>query len=350
MTKTLEDKDWDTLFRAIDAGKCTPFLGAGACFGALPLGRDIARDWATRYGYPLDDCDDLVRVAQFLAVDRQPMFPKDEIARLFENIELPDFSEPDEPHGVLADLPLPVYMTTNYDDIMISALKDRKKDPKRELCHWNQAYGYEPSVFEPGFTPTPANPVVFHLHGHHTLAESLVLTEDDYLDFLVNSSRDEKILPHWIQRALSGTSLLFIGYRLADWNFRVLFRGFVTSRERSLSRISITVQLPSPKQTDEVRLKNGDKITGKVVKEGEGNIDIETDAMGVVSISRKCVDDIVAGEHRKEALSKQQEYLSEYFERMNMRVYWGDAREFARELRERWEKYRLQEEDSKDDG
>ena len=349
MTKTLGDKDWDTLIRAVDDGKCTPFLGAGACFGAVPLGRDIARDWATKYGYPLDDCDDLVRVAQFLAVDRGAMFPKDEIARLFKSLELPDFNEPDEPHGVLADLPLPVYMTTNYDDIMISALKDRKKDPKRELCRWNRAYGYEPSVFEPGFTPTPANPVVFHLHGHHKLVESLVLTEDDYLAFLVKNSKDEEILPHWIQRVLSGTSLLFIGYRLVDWSFRVLFRQFVMSREDSLRRMGVTVQLPSPKQTDEVRLKNGDKITGKVIKQSEGNIDIETDAMGVLSIDSRFVDCLAAGEDREEAQRKQQEYLSEYFERMNMRVYWGDAREFARELRERWEKYKLKEKDSKND-
>jgi len=346
MAKTLEEKDWDTLLRAIDVGKCTPFLGAGACLGALPLGSEIARDWAAKYGYPLEDCGDLVRVAQFLAVDRHPMFPKDEIVKLFNNLALPDFSKPDEPHGLLADLPLPVYMTTNYDDIMMLALKSRSKDPKRELCRWNQVVKYEPSIFQPGFKPTTANPVVFHLHGHHELVESLVLTEDDYLDFLVNNSRDEKILPHWIQRALSGTSLLFIGYRLADWSFRVLFRGFVTSRERSLRRMSITVQLPSPKLVDEVHLKNGDKITGRVIKRSEENIDIETNAMGLVSIGKKCVDRIVAGdEGRQEAQKKQQEYLSNYFMRMDMRVYWGEAREFVGELRERWERFK--EENSK---
>ena len=42
-----------------------------------------------------------------------------------------------------------------------------------------------------------------------------MLTEDDYLDFLVAVSRDEELLPHQIQRALAGTSLLFVGYRLA---------------------------------------------------------------------------------------------------------------------------------------
>ena len=37
MSNTLEDKDWDLLLRRIKAGKCTPFLGAGAAYGVLPL-------------------------------------------------------------------------------------------------------------------------------------------------------------------------------------------------------------------------------------------------------------------------------------------------------------------------
>jgi len=137
MPKTLEENDWKVLLSRIKKEKCTPFLGAGACYGSLPLGCDIARKWAEEFDCPIEDCSDLVRVAQFLAVQNDPMFPKEKILECFEDIEPPDFSEPDEPHGVLADLPLPLYMTTNYDDFMIQALKSRNKDPKRELCRWN---------------------------------------------------------------------------------------------------------------------------------------------------------------------------------------------------------------------
>ena len=42
MTSTLTDKDWEILLRRIPLGKCVPFLGAGACYGALPLGAEIA--------------------------------------------------------------------------------------------------------------------------------------------------------------------------------------------------------------------------------------------------------------------------------------------------------------------
>ena len=294
MPNTLEERDWDLLLRRIKAGKCTPFLGAGACYGVLPLGKHIAQKWAEDHHYPLEDCSDLARVAQFLAVQYDSMFPKEEILeRFFKNVAPPDFTEPDEPHGILANLPLPVYMTTNYDDFMVRALESQHKDPKQELCRWNELVKDQPSIFvsKPGFDPTPANPVVFHLHGHNKVPESLVLTEDDYLDFLVNISRDQALLPPRIQRALTGASLLFIGYSLADWDFRVLFRGLVTSLESSLRRISVTVQLPP------------------------------------------------ANEAPESTPQQVQNYLDEYFNRTDMRVYWGTAREFAAELRRRWRRF-----------
>lgn len=294
MPNTLKERDWDLLLRRIKAGKCTPFLGAGACFGALPLGSDIAQKWAQEHEYPLEDCSDLARVAQFLAVEYDPMFPKEEILRRFENCKPPDFTAPDEPHCVLADLPLPIYMTTNYDDFMVQALKNRDKDPKREMCRWNQLVKDRPCIFEsePGFRPTVANPVVFHLHGHNEVVESLVLTEDDYLDFLVNISSDRASLPPRIQEALTGASLLFIGYRLADWTFRVLFRGLVMSTEPSLRRISVTVQLPP-----------------------------------------------VPSDAPESTRQRVQNYLDKYFDRIDVRVYWGTARKFAAELRRRWEEF-----------
>ncbi len=296
MENRLGDKDWDTLLKRIDAGKCTPFVGAGACSGVFPLGADIARQWAEEHGYPLEDARNLTAVAQFLAVDREdPMYPKDEIVRLLRDVEPPCFDEDDEPHGTLAELPLPVYLTTNYDDFMTRALKKRHKDPKREICRWNDSVRDEPSIFEsqPGFEPTSTNPVVFHLHGHSEITESLVLTEDDYLDFLINLSKNPELLNPRIEKALTGASLLFIGYKLDDWDFKVLFRSLVKGMDGSLRRMSVSVQLlPVPRDAPQ------------------------------------CV--------REEA----RKYLNEYFRGMDVRVYWGTAREFAAELRQRWRRFK----------
>jgi len=283
----LEDKDWQLLLSRIRNEKCTPFIGAGACHGTLPLGAEIAKEWAGRFNYPMKDCEDLVKVAQFLAVENDYMFPKEELLSMFKNIKPPDFNTPDEPHGILSDLPFPIYITTNYDDFMVQALKGRNKDPKREFCRWNNAGKGKVSLFDSYFKPTAANPLVFHLHGYNELAESLVLSEDDYLSFLVNLSRDQEILPPVIQGALSGTSLIFIGYKLADWDFRVLFQGILSTLDKTQQRISVTVQLPP------------------------GQDDIKV-------------------------------YQEKYFGEMakGMKVFWGTAREFTAELKKRWEQFK----------
>lgn len=302
MLNTLPDEDWAVLLQKIKAGRCLPFLGAGACYGALPLGGAIAEYWADAHGYPMEDRHDLIRVAQYLAVRFDREYPKNEILELFrqirdrdfpdgrapkfaEGLTAPNFKARDEPHGVLARLPLPVYMTTNYDDFMMQALRKREKQPRREMCRWNALVADEPSVFEeePDYKPNAANPVVFHLHGH-TRPESLVLTEDDYLDFLSSMISDANLLPPPVRAALARSSLLFVGYRLADWNFRVLLQRLRPSQGST----SVAVLTPPPGNSEELR-------------------------------------------------EKAKTYLGKYFGAMRMSVYWGTAREFSRDLLGRWE-------------
>src|SRR5438105_2002317 len=71
-----------------------------------PLGGQIAGAWATQFHYPLPDSTDLARVAQFVAVARNDaMVPKEKLLDLFKDTTPPDFTDPLEPHGLLADLP-----------------------------------------------------------------------------------------------------------------------------------------------------------------------------------------------------------------------------------------------------
>jgi hypothetical protein len=289
----MTDRDWTILLDKIKKGKCTPFLGAGASFGTIPLGSEIAREWAKEYDYPLDDSLDLARVAQFVAVtEDDSMTPKDRIQELFQSLPLPDFNSPDEPHRVLADLPFPIYITTNYDNAMISALRFRGKDPKLELCRWNSYLEEnEESIFDKdkNYLPTQANPLVFHLHGHYNVAESMVLTEDDYLDFLIHISKDGDLLPSRIRRAITSSSLLFLGYKIADWDFRVLFRRIIGYLDKSISRTHISIQ---------------------IAPEHEGISKVQQE--------------------------KVQKYLERYYAKDEVRVYWYSCHDFTAELRKRW--------------
>ncbi len=70
-----------------------PLLEQDLFFPWLPLGKDIATQWAGKYNYPLDDTSQLSRVAQFLAIDNNDyLSPKKIIVRELGKINPPDFS------------------------------------------------------------------------------------------------------------------------------------------------------------------------------------------------------------------------------------------------------------------
>jgi hypothetical protein len=294
---TLTEADWKLLLRRIKGKRCTPFIGAGASVPSLPLGSQVANEWANKYDYPLSDSWDLPKVAQYLAVCEDEYYPKEQIQLEFSEKSPPDFEKEDQPHRMLADLDLPVYLTTNYDDFMYAALRHRKRKPKRELCHWNEAVkDLAPSVLSGDYKPTVEEPLIFHLHGHIDFPQSMVLTEDDYLEFLVKFSKESRLrfLPAVVRRSFAYNSLLFVGYSLADWNFRVLLRSVLESLGGTPGMKSIAVQFEPP-----------------------------------------------AKDTSKAGLKRAMNYLDRYFSRIHhkirVRVYWGDARQFAHELQLRWQ-------------
>lgn len=300
MVDTLDEMRWEILLNRIKKGDCTPFLGAGACFGTLPLGKDLAHELAEKYDYPFDGNNDLARVAQFIAVKSgDSMYPKEKIQEKLKGISPPDFNNPDEPHGLLAKLPLSIYITTNYDNFMYKALESKRKCPKTVLCCWNERIkikllNQSSLLSEISSEPNPKNPVVYHMHGHIDLVESIVLTEDDYLDFLISLSKSPKLLPKRLKEAFTSTSLLFLGYRLADWDFRVIFRNLVTYLERSCERSHISVQL----------LPDGEEVT------------------------------------EKEKIQAKR-YFDQYFNKQDIYVYWGTCLEFSADLRKRCEDIKI---------
>jgi SIR2-like protein len=288
--------------RRIASGRCTPFLGAGACAGVLPLGSEIARQWSSECDYPFENEYDLASVAQYMSVIVDSMEPKDKIVTLLQQIGPPPQAQ-DEIHSVLASLPLPLYITTNYDSFMHQALNAVGRQARQEVCRWN-AFLRDPdqqeeldepipaSLFEdPSYRPTPASPLVFHLHGHLGIQRSLVISEDDYLEFLVDNAQ-EQLLPRKVEAAFTNSSLLFIGYRIADWNFRVLFHSLQRQLGNNLQRSHVSVQLEP----------GGPSFT-------------------------------------PDKQRRAQIYLEKYFGKKNIQIFWGDVHTFASQLSEHWRLY-----------
>jgi hypothetical protein len=258
-----ENEDaWTLLIGDLNRGDCIPFLGAGASAERLPLGGQLAMKWAERTGYPLPDPGNLARVMQYAvtmhyrdATRAKRVFLAEEIA----GATPPDRTDLYPVHSTLARYPLPLYVTTNYDDFMFLALQQARKDPTWDLCPW---YAVSPDDWtgspfgEPAFYPSTERPLVFHLHGHHTEPRSIVLIEDDYLDFLVRLAQSSRhaslaeqggnsvtLLPYPVRTALRTKPLLFVGYGLRDWTFHVLFQTLLFGLARTQLREHVSIQL-----------------------------------------------------------------------------------------------------------
>lgn len=254
-----------SLVRNIRRGRCTPILGPGLVEPVLGSLREIARRWAEDYRYPLapHERESLPQVAQFLSINQDASFPffeledslKKHIRDSFSptpldgNLSLQELvnqagaarraAHEYEPHRVLAKLPLPIFITSNQDQLLEKALLEANKNPQTILCPWNEYIEQSKTIFERelDYQPTPDRPVVFHLFGVWDQPDSVVLTEDQYFDFLTGVTGNKSLIPEQIRLALADSGLLFLGFQTEDWSFRVIFRSLLLqpgARRRSL--------------------------------------------------------------------------------------------------------------------
>jgi hypothetical protein len=293
----MEEADWDRLVAQLSRGDCTPFLGAGACDGTLPAAAEMSSHWAGVYNYPFPDHHDLPRVMQYISISNgDPIFVKEKVCEDFAARGHPPFGDSTEPHALLANFPVRVFITTNYDDFLTKALRIAGKSPKTIICPWylpasadfNKFFSRVPT------TPPPSHePLVFHLHGNLTSPKSLVLTEGDYLEFLANiavsrTGDGTQLVPGIVLSALTDYPLLFIGYSLQDWTFRVLFHGLLRAQSEVLRRRSVSVQLLPP-------------VNGTIM----------------------------------EAERRAREYMTRYLGGWSISIFWGTAADFCNQLRAR---------------
>jgi hypothetical protein len=157
----------------------------------------------------------------------------------------------------LALLPLPVYVTTGHHDFLERALIDVGKHPRVQVCNWFSKEGHPalewfdvPPESEKALDsrPDPVHPLVYHLYGVEKDPLSLVISEDDYMEFLVRVSEDRNAIPLGLQRALAQSAILLLGYRLRCWDFRVLCRGIVKKsiEDSKLEKPNLAIQLSPP--------------------------------------------------------------------------------------------------------
>jgi hypothetical protein len=234
---TRQDVDWGLILRKIRNDRCVPFLGAGASMGepgevGLPTASELAKRLALQCQYPGPDKTDFLRVAQYFQIKEDALELRLAVHRELSPSNSPSGSSsvtPGKVHRALAALPFTYILTTNFDTLMESALVSEGKRPR---VHMYRLRGDKTDVN----AGTCDEPVVYKLHGSLENLDSLVVTEDDVVEFLSCIMLSEPPLPSRIQALFEEKSILFIGYGLKDWNIRVLMRAI--RRKRAATSIA----------------------------------------------------------------------------------------------------------------
>ena len=322
---------WPALVNSIRQDKCVAICGPGMTDSLLGTRREIAQNWARdpEHRYPLSPAgrDDLAQVAQYLSIDQDKDtvrtkladYLKRELTRRYGAM-VPDLAlvptvngklrrvwgqlrceVPGEPHAVLAHLPFSVYINVHPSSLLVDALRHCGRDPEILVLKWKESLpepenpqlvaelgGYEPT-WSDDYEPSPAKPLVVQLFGSLHLPESLILTEDDHFDYLIGLTRHQNRLPIAALRALARKSLLFIGFAVQDWDFRILSR---------------TIQALEGARSEDERTNVAAQISPDKLE--------QRDAEGA------------------------RRYLQQYLSKSQINVFWGTVDDFCLQLNTEW--------------
>lgn len=247
---------YQMMVEAVKRGKLVFFLGSGANL----CGRKPGEDWE-QTPYPPSDSE----LATYLSAIRSPPYDVRELVQVSQYIALESseflnftlhsvFSKDFETlplHRFLATLPrclreirksddsprFPLIVTTNYDDVLertfdlmgeqfdlvsyIAEGDDRGKfyhkppGAERVVINLPNEYPLRPDK----------HTVILKLYGavdrDDPQRDSYVITEDNYIDHL---SQDFFLQIPVNLRERMQSNLVFLGYRLRDWNHRIIFR------------------------------------------------------------------------------------------------------------------------------
>jgi hypothetical protein len=133
-----------------------------------------------------------------------------------------------ELHRLLAQLCFSLCINTTYDSFLANAFKAVGKNP--QLAY----YSFRKPRAMPSISPSPKTPMVFNLYGDLTDPNSLVLTENDLLDFLACVIKNAPPLPSAVTARFSApdTSFLFLGFGFQRWYVRILLHVLQAARHR----------------------------------------------------------------------------------------------------------------------
>jgi hypothetical protein len=305
---------WETICTKVNEGLFVPIVGPELPEVVFGSNRDLAEKLAAKYNFPLspNDSGDLEKVTQYAVHTKAPR--KDLVDDVFrfvamqvrEKFKAESAAEPNtrkliqtivdkmskdanNPYQIIATTldRASIYVSATPDPLLAMFLTNPERTPVELSVDWQQGLRSKPTLDEEAQAPTPQRPLVFYVFGNRIDDKTWVLTEDDYFDYLIRMSK-LNLMPATVGTALVERSLMFLGFPLDDWKFRILFRMILALGGSTMIRDTkhVAVQV----NPDETTLADANRA---------------------------------------------KRYLEKYFgTEANLDIYWGTATDFLRDLRD----------------
>ncbi len=203
------------LAEALQRNALALFIGADLPrqITGLPARSDLARELARRHG--LDESLPLAEVAQRVGQARNRWGFTDFIRNALDTSG--KSPQPFHQHIItlVSEHRIETVITTAYDNLLELAFQEPGVGINRVVR------GSDVNFIN------PERPTLVKLYGDLQQPDSLVVTDHDHLDLL--RDRDREPLIDEVRRTLRRNTVLFLGYNLADPDFRFLFDGIAES-------------------------------------------------------------------------------------------------------------------------
>jgi len=257
-----DDRNWNALTYAIYRQKCILLLGPDASLessgpGQLteesedlrPCTEILANELAKDTGEDLSkwniDVNDLAQVSQYYLVNNSPMELAEKVMAFYAERE----EKTSQIHKNLALLPFYLTITSTFDNMFLNALKELPDPKKKPLVDFHHFKGPKRDYLEMG---TVDSPLIYQLYGSLQNPDSLIVTENDFLDLLVRAASGVAPIPENILSELTNEDkcLLFLGFGFRNWYLRVLLHVLKIGSKRNPS---FALEIIEPKSIEEIR-------------------------------------------------------------------------------------------------
>lgn len=209
----------DILREKSEKGKLIVFVGSGVSRNVqgMPSWEDLIKAMANAIGYSKcgscnkrkKDCEERCLLKDSFSSDEYlkiPQYLYNRNKNLYEKIFREQFKEV----SVSAPLSEAIFklnpahiITTNYDHLLEST-----------KCEGGQ--NYEVIIEDKDLLKTQKSKYIIKMHGDLDDLNSIVLKEEDYLNF----SQNKVLIEHFVKALLTDHTVLFLGYSLSDYNIK----------------------------------------------------------------------------------------------------------------------------------